>query len=819
MANFLRVFLVCVICFGLFQAADVRNAAYGQVATKAEPSDWAAEIIASGAAGKIIKQHLTKLQSWTEQIDGFEKTVSERIVADDKLRQLLEILEQTRGETRTFVSELRPKLDDSKAKLSKLGQPPKDGEPQEAATVTAERQQVGHEVTAYDGLIKRAELIFVKTGQLIDAINKKRRRRFTRRLLKPAPDYYSPAFWQQAFQSVSIQNDVALKTGRQWIEGVSQRGAWRFGVIIGLALAAAAIMQILVSRLIRWPNIQDFPASATPSLAERGARALRKSLLATIPVITAATLLYVGSVALGVVAAPGEKFLLKFAVSITSAGLMLSAIQYSLLPRDSAWRLYSLSQASARRLATLLSALAVFWFADQLLESADRALVSPSALITLRHLTVSILFAACLLLIISMEFRREDGSLRNQHFRGWPGWIFAIIVVLVTSIGIADVLGYVALGRFIAVQIVETGSILFFIYLIHQTADYIAKFEPEAEAEGREPASAAGRVFSRRSVRVIASLFLDLTVLVVGIPLILLQWGFDWADIRSWISSAFFGFQIGGITISLQSILIALFIFVLGLLMTRIVQRWFMHRSEIAQQTDTGLRDSIRAVLGYAGVLLSTIVAASFLGIDFTSIAIVAGALSVGIGFGLQSVVNNFVSGLILLAERPIKVGDWIIVGSEEGFVQRISVRATEIRTFDRSSVIIPNSELITGRVTNWTLGNTVGRVLIEVGVSYSSDPQKVYDILLEVGKNHPKCLTRPEPKVVFENFGDSALEFSLRVYIPNVMDAIEVRTELRVAITKAFREASIEIPFPQRDIHIKEMPTPSANKPVPETT
>ena len=214
--------------------------------------------------------------------------------------------------------------------------------------------------------------------------------------------------------------------------------------------------------------------------------------------------------------------------------------------------------------------------------------------------------------------------------------------------------------------------------------------------------------------------------------------------------------------------------------------------------------NSIGAVLAYTGFLASLLLALSYLGFSLSNVALVAGALSVGIGFGLQSIANNFVSGLILLAERPIKVGDWIVLGDQQGRVQKISVRSTEIRTFDQSTVIVPNADLITGRVVNWTHGGTLGRIVIHVGVSYSADPRKVMELLLGVGEESSKTLDYPKTRVVFAGFGDSSLDFTLYAYIRDVGETLAVQTELRLAIFEALKANDIEIPFPQRDVHIR---------------
>jgi small-conductance mechanosensitive channel len=211
-------------------------------------------------------------------------------------------------------------------------------------------------------------------------------------------------------------------------------------------------------------------------------------------------------------------------------------------------------------------------------------------------------------------------------------------------------------------------------------------------------------------------------------------------------------------------------------------------------------------VVGYACIAFAALLALSYAGFDITNLAIVAGALSVGIGFGLQSIVNNFVSGLILLIERPIKVGDRIVVGDQQGLVRRISVRATEIETFDRASLIVPNSELITGRVLNWTHRDSLVAVSVKVGVSYAADPEQVIGILRKCALDHPEVLRFPEPSAAFENFGDSALMFDLRVSLPEISKAAGVQSALRIAIFKALRAANIEIPFNQLDVNLRDL-------------
>ena len=212
----------------------------------------------------------------------------------------------------------------------------------------------------------------------------------------------------------------------------------------------------------------------------------------------------------------------------------------------------------------------------------------------------------------------------------------------------------------------------------------------------------------------------------------------------------------------------------------------------------------------------AALIALSIAGVTFQNLAIIAGALSVGIGFGLQNIVNNFVSGLILLFERPIRTGDWIVVGGVEGHVRRISIRSTQIETFDHADVIVPNSDLISGNVTNWMLRDNYGRVRIPVGVAYGSDTQRVKEILLRVAREHPLVVSNSrvvsDPYVLFLSFGDSSLNFELRAHVRHVDRRLTVLSDLNFAIDDAFREAGVEIPFPQRDLHIIQ-PKPSAQE------
>jgi len=291
--------------------------------------------------------------------------------------------------------------------------------------------------------------------------------------------------------------------------------------------------------------------------------------------------------------------------------------------------------------------------------------------------------------------------------------------------------------------------------------------------------------------------FVDLILVLAGLPLLFLLWTVTWIDFRAIFNTAFFGFRIGDITVSPWSVLFVFFILFSGIALTNLVIRWLDSRILSQTRVDKGVQDSLRKGASYTGYILAAGFALGAAGLDFSNLAIVAGALGVGIGFGLQSIVNNFVSGLILLAERPVRVGDWIVLDSGEGLVKRINVRSTEIETFDSCTIIVPNSTLVSTAVKNWTHDDGMGRFLVAVSVPLDSDAERVRDTLMELARSHPKVLTYPEPGVALAKFGPWSLDFELRAHVADVFEAGQVASDLRFALLKAFAEKGITIATP----------------------
>lgn len=268
-------------------------------------------------------------------------------------------------------------------------------------------------------------------------------------------------------------------------------------------------------------------------------------------------------------------------------------------------------------------------------------------------------------------------------------------------------------------------------------------------------------------------------------------------------------FELNQTPVSLSSIIMFFVMMVMVLAFSKTFNKYLLKRLLSRLQIDASTQFTMLRVNHYIIMIIGAIIAFQFIGINLSGLAVIFGLLSVGIGFGLQNVTSNFVAGLILLFERPIKIGDRVLVGDTEGDVLEINIRSTTIRSLSNVSIIVPNSEFVSSNVVNWSHGDKKIRLDINVGVSYNSDLDTVLRCLHEVAAENPKVLKNPLSDVLFRSFGDSSWNMDLRVWIPDPKYHHIIRSEINCAIVRKFRENNVEIPFPQRDLHLRSAEQP----------
>ncbi|ETR67981.1 MAG: mechanosensitive ion channel MscS [Candidatus Magnetoglobus multicellularis str. Araruama] len=289
---------------------------------------------------------------------------------------------------------------------------------------------------------------------------------------------------------------------------------------------------------------------------------------------------------------------------------------------------------------------------------------------------------------------------------------------------------------------------------------------------------------------------------LVSLVSVLLAWGVTVKTIINLFKILNHPIPVGGMNISLPGFVYSFIILILTHMVVKIWRSTILMKMLANSGMAKGIQDTVSTITSYSFWVFGTIMALNAVGISTTSLTVAFGALGIGLGFGLQNIFNNFISGLILLFERPIQVGDWVEINGIWGSVEKINVRSTVVKSVDNAALIIPNSEFISSRLTNWSFKDPKIRRTITIGVAYGSDIQKVRDILLDIANKHPRVFRMPGPDVVFTDFGDSALIFELRIWV-HVDFSISTRTDIRFEIDRRFREDNIIIPFPQRDVHI----------------
>lgn len=309
-----------------------------------------------------------------------------------------------------------------------------------------------------------------------------------------------------------------------------------------------------------------------------------------------------------------------------------------------------------------------------------------------------------------------------------------------------------------------------------------------------------------------ATMIVDSAVVFVAFAAMISVWGFFDSTLLAIERILAFGFSLQGYRVSFGMFIWAVVLVYASLSVSWLIQNILLEEVYPRRKVEKGVGISINRLIHYAFVIFGVVFGLSAIGIDLQSLTVVIGALGIGIGFGLQNIVNNFASGLILLFERSIKVGDIVQIRGDWGTIKNLGLRATVVETFDRSEMIVPNSDLVSSTVTNWTLSDRQTRLIIKIGVAYGSDVQKVTRVLLGIAQENPFVMKFPEPAVYFMSFGSSSLDFELRAWVADIDIRLKTMNQINYEIERLFRENGIQIPFPQQDLHIKSVGEPVQN-------
>lgn len=706
----------------------------------------------------------------------------------------IKVLNQIRSNAQQCITDTDAQLLKVTEDLATLGEPVA----RESPEVIKKRSSLTAQQKALDKQLSSCKLLQLQSQDLIKSINQLQQSKLAQQLSARSPDIITVVAQNLKAPAVAWQDSIDFLRAQYQSKSLSPEQLLALILLAGGSVLMGAFLKRKLGTITPAPtqtedSVYAFGHAVRTSLA--------RALPFLLPVATTAAFL---SIALPLSPLP---FLTKtsYILGIYFSLIVLINILLSPAPPAQTYLTHpdELSRRFARKLKVLLTLIAIGFF---LFTGEFRAGMS-EAVYYLNRGIYSIILIINLISLLWMV-RLFSWSILSRRSR------LFLSLILSASL-IAELAGYRNLSFFVVSGLIATSLSLGLTLLIHRLIKDLCDGLDEGRlswqknlrrrAELKEGSQFPGLIW----VRIII-----FTVLWGGFVLLALNiWRLTdpWlAVITTYLTD---GFQVGSLTITPTLLAGGILAYAVVLNLTRYIKVQMLPYGLKYTSLDRGAREAVASLIGYLGVGVAILIALSVAGVQMQNIAIIAGALSVGIGFGLQNIVNNFVSGLILLFERPVRRGDWIITGDTEGYVKAINIRSTQIETFDRADVIVPNSELITSKVTNWMLRDPYGRVTIPVGVGYGSDVEKVRDVLLEIANNHPLVMKDhpqlAEPKVLFRSFGDNSLNFELRFFIHNIDEKLNVTSDFNFAIVEAFRRDDIEIPFPQRVITVANWKNP----------
>lgn len=744
-------------------------------------------------------------------LDLFERAstaLENGIVSEKTLELLRRQLVEVRDSNAIIVAEGSIEAETLAAQLRALGPRPEGQE--EPAEIAERRRDLTNALAAANAPIREAREITNLANVLIREADRQIRARKIDSLLTRYPSPVFPSTWSSGWQEIEqfwqrLNRDIQAELARP---SVSKALGETVPVALGLIAFGLLFLLVLrhpIHRILLKISLKQEPGVRAVALA-----VVYNLSILLLPVIGALALLLVIPV-LDIY--PNAARIALTATPVVALVMVIANwLGHTLFaPEQTRWRLLELEEREAKLGLRLCQGLGVFMMLEVVLEALQLDNAFGEAAISAMSVPL-IVMAAVLLWALAGTLRNkradavpgpgegeevEDGeeadeaSVKPQE----SGFLFFLSLLMKASAVLAvtvTLAGYVQLARAAIIPMIMTVAQLGLGFMFYHLSQTLVK-----AATNRDEAAPAP---------ILVSIALVLALVAVFAPLIALTWGARATDIADAWRLLVNGVQFGDIRLSLDSLIVLAVVFSLGVFITRWLKN-LLRRSVLPQtRMDSGAQTAIVTGTGYVGLTLAALIAVSTAGLNLSSLAVVAGALSVGIGFGLQTIVSNFVSGIILLIERPIKEGDWIEVSGQSGYVRKISVRSTRIETFDRHDVIIPNSDLIAGTVRNMTLSNKSGRLLLPVRVAYGSDLEKVKSILIDAARGHFTIARYPAPFVIFSGLGESALNFELRCYLKDVNNILTTKSDLYFTIYNELGKAGIEIPFPQQDLHVKDI-------------
>jgi len=737
----------------------------------------------ASARAQVPGQAAGDLDGAKQTIDQIEARLARGGLTDGVLQQLRDQIDPVTARMNAVASDLVPRMAAVRDRLAQLGPAPDPkSNATEASGITADRSAQQKLFDDLDGTAKRAKVLAVQAAQISDTIVTRRRDLFAHDLFARSRSLGSPGLWTAVAVEVPADAQRVATLARNWGQAASDRlSVWQKPVL-ALLLAALALGYYPVWRVA--VRVRSRDPEARPTRFGKAVAAVR--VAATTAIVPVAAVLALGGLVVlfdlpNLLQALGES--LTVGVVVVALGTGLSRGLFA--PKSPNWRLPPIGDDTAKNLYHLTITVTAIVAAEHVVEAVNAFIQVgvPTAIATrgLGALAVAVAIGLALRRAWLRRHGAETPALGDPQGEHWAALLRVTGRAVAVLLLVAVLVGYVALAAFLVEQVIAIAGTLAMLYVLLILADegFRTALRPQS-AIGRGLAALVGlRPDGLAQIAVLSSALVRVSLLVAAALLVLAPWRIESGDMLATVEAAFFGFAIGGATISIASLIVAVLLFVLAAAATRAVQRWLETEYLPHTKLDTGLQNSIKTSLGYVGFIAALGLSLAYLGLSFERLTLIVGGLSLGIGLGLQSVTNNFVSGLIMLWERAVRVGDWVEVGAEQGFVRRINVRSTEIETFDRALVIMPNASLVSGVVKNWVRNDRVGRIKLPFVVPLSADPEAVRTALIATARAHERVLTIPTPSVFFTGLGEANMTFDLVCFIDDVESRIRVTSDL----------------------------------------